>query len=397
MPLSPSDRALADLLLGRGIISLPQHDEAVGLAEQWGVRLGDAIMSRDWIHPSAYYQGIAYHFELPFVDLIKAPPDPALLFAADADAYVRTLTMPWRRRDGQLIIATADPSPETVLFARQRWGAELQFAVVSKFDIVWAVQTSFADAFSHTAVFDLAEHDPEMSARTVMSQAQVVFSYIMITIVLASFAYAPIATLIALNIIVSIFYLGNFLFKGLLVAAGGARSNEWNFEIEIAARNLRDEELPVFTVLVPMFREGKVLPRLAQSLRALDYPLGKLDIKIVLEASDTDTIEQARQLGLEGVFEVIRVPPSQPQTKPKACNFALRFARGEYLVIYDAEDQPEPDQLRKVVATFQRSAPEVACLQCRLNYYNASENWLSRMFTLDYSLWFDLVLPGSSG
>jgi cellulose synthase/poly-beta-1,6-N-acetylglucosamine synthase-like glycosyltransferase len=143
-----------------------------------------------------------------------------------------------------------------------------------------------------------------------------------------------------------------------------------------------------------MFREGKVLPKLAQSLRRLDYPLGKLDIKIVLEDGDTETIEAARGLGLEGVFEVIRVPPSHPQTKPKACNFALRFARGEYVVVYDAEDEPEPDQLRKVVATFQMMPPDVACLQCRLNYYNADENWLSRMFTLDYSLWFDLILPG---
>jgi cellulose synthase/poly-beta-1,6-N-acetylglucosamine synthase-like glycosyltransferase len=83
-----------------------------------------------------------------------------------------------------------------------------------------------------------------------------------------------------------------------------------------------------------------------------------------------------------------------PQTKPKACNFALRFARGEYLVIYDAEDRPEPDQLRKVVATFRRSPANTACLQCRLNYYNVDENWLTRMFTLDYALWFDQMLPG---
>ena len=137
-----------------------------------------------------------------------------------------------------------------------------------------------------------------------------------------------------------------------------------------------------------------MLPQLAQALRNLDYPLGKLDIKIVLEAGDRETIEAARTLGLEGVFEIIVVPPSQPQTKPKACNFALRFARGEYLVVYDAEDRPEPDQLRKVVATFRRSPPNTACLQCRLNYYNVDENWLTRMFTLDYTLWFDQVLPG---
>ena len=395
MALSPTDRAIGDLLAGRQIITLPQLDEAVALAERWNVRLGDAILSRNWIDPAVYYQGIAYHYALPLVDLIKDPPDLALLRSAEADTYARTLTMPWgQQQNGRILVATAVPGPETVLVARQRWGTAIDFVVVSKFDIVWSVQTAFADALSHRAVYDLVEHDPEMSARTVMTTPQVVFCYALISMLLAGLAVAPIATLIAINVVLSVFYLGNFLFKGLLVATGGGRATEMNYEIKIAARNLRDDELPVFTVLVPMFREGKVLPRLAQSLRALDYPLGKLDIKIVLEAGDSETIEQARLLGLEGVFEVIRVPPSHPQTKPKACNFALRFARGEYLVIYDAEDRPEPDQLRKVVATFRRSPPEVACLQCRLNYYNASENWLSRMFTLDYSLWFDLVLPG---
>jgi cellulose synthase/poly-beta-1,6-N-acetylglucosamine synthase-like glycosyltransferase len=188
--------------------------------------------------------------------------------------------------------------------------------------------------------------------------------------------------------------LGNFLFKGLLVSIGGARAADKDDAIAIAARLLRDDELPIFSVLVPMYREPESLPMLAQSLRELDYPLGKLDIKLVLEADDHETIEVARTLGLEGVFEIIRVPPSHPQTKPKACNFALQFARGEYLVIYDAEDRPEPDQLRKVVATFRQSSPDTACLQCRLSYFNANENWLTRMFTLDYALWFDQMLPG---
>ena len=396
MALSPSDRALGEVLLGRQIVTLPQLDEAKALAERWNVRLGDAILSRNWVRPADYYQGIAYHFGLPFIDLIAHPPDRRLLRAADADSYARRLTIPWgeRESDGRLIIATAEPGPETVLFARRMWGNDIEFAVASKLDIIWSVQTAFADALSRRAVYELAEQDPTMSARTVVTPAQALILYGLLTLLLGGLAFAPVATLIALNIALSVFYLGNFLFRGVLVAAGGGRKLDWNYEVEIAARSLLDDELPVFTVLVPMFHEAAVLPKLAQSLRALDYPLGKLDIKIVLEEGDMDTLWAAHQLGLEGVFEVIRVPPSEPQTKPKACNYALRFARGEYVVIYDAEDQPEPDQLRKVVATFRLLPPEVACLQCRLNYFNADENWLSRMFTLDYSLWFDLVLPG---
>jgi glycosyltransferase XagB len=394
MALSPSDRALGDLLVGRRVITLSQFDEAVALAERWNVRLGDSLLSRNWIDPRLYYEAYAQNFDLPFVDLIREPPDKSLLQSADADIYALRLTMPWRRRDGRLLIATAQPGPETVLFARERWGGEIEFVVVSKFDIVFAVQTAFANALSRRAVFELAEFDPEMSARTVLTVKQTIAAYVVLSAILLGFAVAPMATLIALNIAVSLFYLCNFVFKGILVSLGGGRSAEIDKAIAIESRALREEELPIFTVLVPMFREAAMLPRLAGALRSLDYPLGKLDIKLVVEAGDRETIEVARTLGLEGVFEIIVVPRSSPQTKPKACNFALRFARGEYLVIYDAEDRPEPDQLRKVVATFRRSPPNTACLQCRLNYHNANENWLTRMFTLDYTLWFDQVLPG---
>jgi cellulose synthase/poly-beta-1,6-N-acetylglucosamine synthase-like glycosyltransferase len=392
--LSPSDRALGDLLVGRHILTLPQLDEAVRLAETWDVRLGDAILARNWIPPKTYYQGLANYYDLPFLDLERDPPDRSLLRAADADSYVLKLTLPWGQRDGRMIIATAEPGPDTVLFARQRWGTAVDFVVTSKFDIVWTVQSAFGAALSHQAVYGLAEHDPEMSAKEVFTPAQVVVGYGLLSALLAGLALAPIATLIALNVAMGVFYLGNFVFKSILVAAGGGRSVEKDHAIAMMARQLRDDELPVFTVLVPMFREPKMLPMLAHALRQLDYPLGKLDIKIVLEDGDHETLEVARTLGLEGVFEIIRVPPSHPQTKPKACNFALRFARGEYLVIYDAEDRPEPDQLRKVVAAFMQAPPEVACLQCSLNYYNSGENWLARMFTLDYSLWFDQMLPG---
>jgi cellulose synthase/poly-beta-1,6-N-acetylglucosamine synthase-like glycosyltransferase len=394
MPLSPSDRALGDLLVARNIIELRQLDEAVHIAETWNVRLTDAVLARNWTPPDELFRGVAFHFDLPYVDLVNDPPDLALLRSEDADLYASRLMIPWRRRDGKILIATAEPGPETVLFARGRWGAQIEFVVASKFGIVWAVQTAFERAISRRAVFDLAERDPDLSAQTVFTPVQAAIGFVLMTLILDGLAFAPLATLITLNIAMGVFYLGNFIFKGILVAVGGGRATEEDAAIAIGARALRDEDLPVFTILVPMFREGKMLPRLAEALRALDYPLAKLDIKLVLEAEDKETIEVAQTLGLEGVFEVIRVPHSQPQTKPKACNFALRFARGEYLVIYDAEDRPEPDQLRKVVETYRRAPANTACLQCRLSYYNADENWLTRMFTLDYAFWFDLVLPG---
>lgn len=392
--MSAQDSVIGDFLVARRLITLAQFDEAVRLTEQWGVGLADVLMARQWIKPEVYYQAVATNSGIAYADIVTEPPEQSLLSAADTDAYIGQLTMPWKMRDGKVVFATAAPGPESLLFARTRYGGAVEFVVAAKFDIHWAVQRAFAEKQSHQAVYDLAEATPQMSARKVVTGPQVFVLYVLFSLFALGLAFEPIKTLIGLNLVMGFFYLGNFFFKLLLVWSGGRSSMAASRGLEITAQQLRDDELPVFTVLVPMFREPNVLPILTHALRNLDYPLGKLDIKIVLEDGDTETIDAAKSLGLEGIFEIIRVPPSKPQTKPKACNYALRFARGELLVIFDAEDKPEPDQLKKVVAAFRTSPPNTACIQCRLNYYNARENWLTRMFTLDYSLWFDLMLPG---
>ena len=392
--LSASDTWIGDYLVEQGLISLKQFDEAAGLVDEWDASISDVLMARRWVSPLAYYSALAQRFDTQFVRLREDPPDGELLIEAEVDDYMRELTMPWRMREGRMVIATARPGPEAMLYIRRRWGADVDIVFTGKFDVLWSLQKAFIASHSHRAVYELADNDPEMSAQTVFTRTQIITAWVLLTVFVLGLAFAPIITLIVVNAIMSLFYLGNFLFKGALVWAGGRRLTDRSRAIETEARLLKGEDLPVFTILVPMFREPEVLPILAGALRKLDYPLAKLDIKIVLEEGDSETIEAAMKLGLEGIFDIIRVPASQPQTKPKACNYALRYARGDYLVIYDAEDKPEPDQLRKVVAMFRQSGPEVACVQCRLNYYNASENWLTRMFTLDYSLWFDLMLPG---
>ena len=125
-----------------------------------------------------------------------------------------------------------------------------------------------------------------------------------------------------------------------------------------------------------------------------DYPAAKLDIKLVLEEDDAETIAAAKALRLDGRFEILCVPSSPLRTKPRACNYALNFVRGAYVVVYDAEDRPEADQLKKVVVAFRTARRDVACFQARLNVYNANDNWLTRMFALEYASWFDFLLPG---
>ncbi len=391
---SESDLAIGDLLVRHGAISTRQFEEALELATQWRTSISDVLMSRGWLRAEVFSRAGAACHGLRFVRMREEAADMSLLEAADMDFYLQNLVVPWRRENGRLLLAVNAPGPKMLLKARARWGGAIDFVVVSKFDIIATVQARFADELTRLAVDDLAESDPQMSARRVLSKRQAVWLYGMVSLVLAGLALEPLMTVIALNALMTTFYLGSFLFKGVLVWAGGLGQIASSRAIDAEVRQLRDEDLPVFTIMVPMFREPAVLPILVRALRNLDYPLAKLDIKIVLEEGDHETIEAVRALRLEPVFEIILVPPSLPQTKPKACNYALRFARGDFLVIYDAEDKPERDQLRKVVAAFRRLPEGTACIQCRLNYFNARENWLTRMFTLDYSLWFDLMLPG---
>jgi glycosyltransferase XagB len=391
--MTPQDKRIGDLLFQNKLLSLPQLLEAQRLTKAWGMALGEITMARGWVKPLRYYQAVSRHFNLDFIDLLVTPPQEGLLESADIPFYQQMKILPWRREGSTLWVAVADPGPQTLLALRQRYGSDFKLVLTSKFDIIWLLQRYFETYFTRQALDALAEKDPEVSARTVFTMPQLLWGYGVFCLFGLWVFLDTIHALIILNALMAVYFLGNFALKALLVWVGGSlRATRPIEAADIAA--LHDEALPIYTILVPMFKEPEVLPILAKALREMDYPLGKLDIKLVLEASDHETIDAAKKLGLESVFEIIRVPPSQPQTKPKACNYALHFARGEYLVIFDAEDKPEPDQLKKTLIAFARAPANTVCIQARLNYYNSQENWLTRMFTLDYSLWFDLMLPG---
>jgi cellulose synthase/poly-beta-1,6-N-acetylglucosamine synthase-like glycosyltransferase len=383
---------LGKMLLEEGLLLPAQLDEALRLQHQWGSRLGDIVLAKGWVRALDFYRVLARHYGKPHVNLLTAPPDASLINQDDLSHYGELLILPWRRIGGVIQIASADPSIEAIAFARQRFGDHIEFVITSKFDIIWQLQHNSDVYMSHNAVNMLLDMDPEYSAKQVFSGIQIVLLGVAATITMILLTIWPVVTLIALNIGITAFLLVNFGLRALLAWVGANRSNDIKVTDHQVAI-LDDRDLPVYTVLVPMYKEPEVLPELVAALRRLDYPLSKLDIKLILEQDDVETVTAAQALGLEGIFEIIRVPDSQPKTKPKACNYALHFARGDFTTIYDAEDQPEPDQLKKAIIAFRKSSEDTVCIQARLNYFNASENWLTRMFTLEYSLWFDFYLP----
>lgn len=160
------------------------------------------------------------------------------------------------------------------------------------------------------------------------------------------------------------------------------------------ALRLSDEQLPVYTVLLPVYKEPEIVQNLLNGVGRLDYPADKLEILLLVEEDDPETRDAAETVDHEGI-RVVTVPQSQPKTKPKACNYGMSLPgiRGEMVTVYDAEDVPDPLQLRRAVAAFQHVPPDVGCIQARLGFYNENQNLLTRLFSLEYAQWFGLILP----
>lgn len=175
------------------------------------------------------------------------------------------------------------------------------------------------------------------------------------------------------------------------------RSFTKNPEIKITDREIDvipEYAWPMYTVFCPLYKEWEVIPQFTQAMSQLDYPKDKLQVMLLLEEDDTESIEEVSKMTLPDYFETVVVPHSLPKTKPKALNYGLTKATGEYVVIYDAEDVPDPKQLKKAVLSFRKAKAGTVCVQAKLNFYNPEQNILTKLFTAEYSLWFDLVLTG---
>jgi glycosyltransferase XagB len=163
--------------------------------------------------------------------------------------------------------------------------------------------------------------------------------------------------------------------------------------LEIHPSELTDDELPNYTVVIALYREASVVEDLVKAIDALDYPKGKLDVKLVVERCEAETLGRIAELRLPSPYEVVVAPSGEPRTKPRALNIALASARGELIVVYDAEDIPAPDQLRLAASCFAEDK-NLDCLQARLTIRNHGESWLSKLFAIEYAVLFDVINPG---
>lgn len=246
------------------------------------------------------------------------------------------------------------------------------------------------EALAREAAMGLALRSPEMScAPQLCTRRGKAWRYgLKLLAFTSAFMLAPTLLTQLSGAVLAIWFL---LFNSLRLAgafAGGERTPR--------SPRIPDAQLPLYTVMVALYHEGSSVAHLVQSLAALDYPREKLDILLLLEADDIETQAALSRLHLPGNVQTLIVPPFGPRTKPKALNAGLMFARGEFTAVFDAEDRPDPSQLRHAIDAFRHHHTDVACVQASLCIDNSADSWLACMFTAEYAGQFDVFLRGFS-
>ena len=389
MGLLPKDTRLGAMLLRKGLVTQEALDKALSLQARCRSKLGRVLIGEGIINNYTLHQTLAEKYDLPFADLSKEPCDPSLLRINERYTYVSFEVIPWKKVNGITLLATVEITDNVKQWADYHYKTNYQFAITSPYDIYRTIQTVFAHEDDEESRQLLWQKNPEYSARTLLLPGGKKTLLAALCVLGGITAWAPALSMTVIFVLVNLIYSITSMFKCVLFFVG-----RHNKEISAPANIISEENLPIYTIIIPLFNEQRTLGKLTTAIRNLDYPKSKLDVKLVVELDDIITIDAIKKLQCEAYFEIITVPYSLPQTKPKACNYALRYAKGSIVTIYDAEDIPAKDQLRKVVDKFARLPEDVICIQAKLNYFNREENILTSLFAIEYSAWFDFMLPG---
>ncbi|MBS8261201.1 glycosyltransferase [Roseibium polysiphoniae] len=354
-------------------------------AEKIGISAAEYLVKRAIVSEAAIYSALAEHCGVPFV--------PEMGFRPQS---VNSIPLGLGSLDnGPLLVGVSATSPHYVIAPAYSQFTQVR-AHLQKFpDLAGQIRISTPSAIRHASTVmnapsgDLESRFPEFSAKVRFSRTQFV-----------TFAVAFLAFLVGLLMPKAVLFYGlSSLFSMACILTGLAR---WQ-----SARATEDDSLdlvlpvaltsplirwPAYTVLVPLYREARIVPELVEGLRRLDYPTSRLEIKFLLEKEDKETRE-AFAGHLDPHMHVVVVPDGFPRTKPRALAYGLELAQGEFITIFDAEDQPQPDQLKKAALFFSLGPKELACLQARLAIDNFDESFFSRQYALEYACLFDQLIP----
>lgn len=355
----------------RNLAGASAYDVVARDARIQGGEVHEILLGRGILDPAEYVNALA---RATGAERLRWSPqlEPLALFAP-SHTSLRELRARWQGREVRLLdVASAPPDVVAArVAALEANGPRPLLADTKTFDT--AVEDLTRAARIHEAVHGLRERAPDRSAASGAKSWQSVGPVIALGLLAGGIIVLPDATIALVTGLMALPFLCVTILRALAfreVMAQRAKPPR-------RRRQQRATQLPFYTVLVPLFQEAAVLPDLVASLSAIDYPRERHEVFILIESVDIETQAALLALALPSHFRILQVPDCQPRTKPKALNYALQFARGSMVVIYDAEDRPQPNQLRQAADVFARAPDTLGCAQARLNIYNPEQSWVS--------------------
>jgi glycosyltransferase XagB len=371
--------------------------------------------------PESFFEDLASNTGMPYLssskikEIYQEEQKSKLIAILPYPIISKYKAIPLHIKDDAIELAVDNPLDKRIMVAVQYLFStrKINLHIVSTQSIEWAIDNIYREIHKKNALLDLYNRTPDQSAYKVLYPNQ---KYFIVAVAAAIMASAIISSTVTIMVLFGAVSIGYFIVNPLkiyisILGFRGARTPTKITKGEIL--NTNDEDLPIYTVLVPVYREATMLAQNMRNMYNLNYPKKKLDIKILMEEKDEETINEAKALGLFGspqrkvegipeekydefleLFDPLVIPTADITTKPRACNYGLLRAKGEFCVIYDAEDNPDPDQIKKAVIVFNRLPHNVVCLQSKLNFYNADENVLTKWFSIEYANWYEFYLQG---
>lgn len=354
---------------------------AATIAARCGASSEQALLGEGLMGEEDYYRALAQHLRTPYYCGKQAISSDAV----PAKAVASGITPLAPNEFGLCAVVAPRGAAITLLLSAAGEGRlPASFLICSPQRMAAILRSRMGETLSAEASDTLTSVDPTLSARTGASRGQVASAFAALILSIALWLVAPKALALLISIFLWTIFAAAVALRLVAMAANRAPR---------AAAPVADAELPVYSVIVPLYQEAEGIPRLVAALDGLDYPRAKLDIKLVVEERDAATLTAIARLHLPARYDVVVAPPGAPSTKPRALNVALPFVRGDYVVVYDAEDTPEPNQLRAAAARF-ADDPDIDCLQARLAIDNLDDCNLTKMFAIEYCVLFDIINPG---
>lgn len=355
-------------------------------ADRLGVAPARQVIASGLVAEEAFYRALADEFGLRF-----SAEAPSLLPGGDVAAILREGVARVANRPGSPVrFACAPPAGMPLRrFLAGKPHRRDDLVIVTPAALAVGLRTSNARMLARRAAWLDEPGLARFSARTGSSISQKGLVLLLVGLLAGLTTLAPIGTLMGVALALGPVFFGAVVLR-LATLMEKAPADLWREQ----RWRVDDARLPVYTVAVPLFGEEAVLDQLVGALSALDYPPSKLDIRILVEEVDWGMRRALAARRLPPFMQVMIVPRGAPRTKPRALNIALAEAQGELFTIFDAEDVPDPQQLRLAAARFLRADADLVCLQARLVIDNTADGWLASSFALEYAGLFDVFNPG---